>query len=186
MRIQEYIAQLATGKTVLDVGCVMAVKWISTDDWLHAHLLRTAKSVVGLDSSKKGVAALRQRGYDIVLGDATSTRLGRHFDVIVAGELIEHVDNAGALIRNLAAHLAPGGRLVVTTPNILYLLHSLEGIFSDPSRRWCWQHVACYEAFTLCNLIQRCGLKIEEASIFRVAGRFDGCCGACVAVSPGP
>ena len=90
---------------------MLAASWLSsgsTDDWLHAHLLRTAKSVVGLDSSKKGVAALRQRGYDIVLGDATSTRRGRHFDVIVAGEQVrgEVTDEGASIVGMLDERLA--------------------------------------------------------------------------------
>ncbi|MDH3240348.1 MAG: class I SAM-dependent methyltransferase [Alphaproteobacteria bacterium] len=42
------------------------------------------------------------------------------YDAIVCCEGIEHVGNPLALLRSAARHLAPGGHIVVTTPNIWY------------------------------------------------------------------
>ena len=43
------------------------------------------------------------------------------FDVIVASEIIEHVENPSLLLRSCASALAPDGLLVVTTPNVGYV-----------------------------------------------------------------
>jgi 2-polyprenyl-3-methyl-5-hydroxy-6-metoxy-1,4-benzoquinol methylase len=56
---------------------------------------------------------LRERGYNAVAGDACSVDLGQKFEVVVAGEIIEHVENPGALVRNLARHVAPNGKLIL-------------------------------------------------------------------------
>ena len=50
------------------------------------------------------------------LADATALR-GRRFDVVFSSEVIEHVPDPRAFLRELADHLAPGGTLAVTTPS---------------------------------------------------------------------
>ena len=42
---------------------------------------------------------------------------GKRYDAIVATELIEHLENPQDFVRQAARLLAPGGRLIVTTPN---------------------------------------------------------------------
>jgi len=64
------------------------------------------------------VRDLREQGYDARCVDATSDAdLGERFDLVFAGDVIEHVDNAVALLRFAKRHLDPGGRLLVATPN---------------------------------------------------------------------
>jgi len=48
------------------------------------------------------------------------------FDVIVASEIIEHVENPSSLLRSCASVLGPDGRLVVTTPNVAYVIARLQ------------------------------------------------------------
>jgi 2-polyprenyl-3-methyl-5-hydroxy-6-metoxy-1,4-benzoquinol methylase len=50
-----------------------------------------SKKVVGVDIQKEDVERLRKLGYEVVWGDVTTINLGKKFDVIVAGELIEHL-----------------------------------------------------------------------------------------------
>jgi len=53
------------------------------------------------------------------LDDGIPDRLGQ-YDAIVTCEGIEHVGNPLALLKSAAAHLNPGGLIIVTTPNIWY------------------------------------------------------------------
>ena len=104
--VQEFISSLCAGKSVLDVGCVeRSIAREGTPTWLHKHICRTASRAVGLDLLAPEVAELNRRGYNVICGDATSIDVGEHFDVVVAGEIIEHVGNPGALIQNLKRHL---------------------------------------------------------------------------------
>ena len=53
-----------------------------------------------------------------VVWDATSDAdLGERFDIVFLGDVIEHVDNPVALLRFGGRHLAPNGRILVSTPN---------------------------------------------------------------------
>jgi 2-polyprenyl-3-methyl-5-hydroxy-6-metoxy-1,4-benzoquinol methylase len=166
--VQDFIAGYVRGKTVLDVGCVQhtATHAQGDDRWLHKRVVANAKSALGLDILESEVTKLRQYGYEVVCGDACTVSLERTFDVVLAGEIIEHVSNASAFLSNMARHVTDGGRLVLTTPNAYFLLHVFESIFCDPDHRWNPEHVCIYEPFTLRNLLRRNGLDIETMYYF--------------------
>jgi 2-polyprenyl-3-methyl-5-hydroxy-6-metoxy-1,4-benzoquinol methylase len=161
--ILSYLEDQVRGLDVLDVGCCDhdVDNPPSGDRWMHARLGRAAKSILGMDILERDCAKLRARGYDVVAGDACTVSLDRTFDVVVAGEIIEHVENPGQLVRNLAKHVRPGGKLILTTPHIHFALHFFESIFCDPRKRWHPQHCVAFEPFTLRNLTERCGLRVE-------------------------
>lgn len=55
---------------------------------------------------------------DIVLDDMTRSVLpSQSFDAIIAVEVLEHVEEDDAFVRNVARVLKPGGRFLMTTPN---------------------------------------------------------------------
>ena len=56
-------------------------------------------------------------GTTCVAADAEEFDLGRSFEVVWAGEIIEHLSCAGGFLDAARRHLEPGGRLVITTPN---------------------------------------------------------------------
>ena len=166
-RIQDFLAKFVEGKTVLDVGCVDHSASVEQDDhWLHKHLLGRARSVLGLDILESDAAELRRRGYEVVCGNAITVSLEQTFDVVVAGEIIEHIDDPRAFVSNMARHLNERGRLVITTPHVFFFLHFLESIFSSAERRWNRQHVSWYCPFTLENLLRRSNLEVESCYYF--------------------
>jgi 2-polyprenyl-3-methyl-5-hydroxy-6-metoxy-1,4-benzoquinol methylase len=109
-------------KNVLDIGCVAHDEArLEGDEWLHGRIARVAKRCLGVDILESGVEAVNAAGYDAVVHDL-STGLGPlgdrgPFDVIVAGELIEHVPDLDMVFRAAAEGLADGGQLILTTPN---------------------------------------------------------------------
>jgi 2-polyprenyl-3-methyl-5-hydroxy-6-metoxy-1,4-benzoquinol methylase len=121
------ITALVEGKHVLDLGCIdhHASKEAGAH-WLHRHIRDHAASVIGLDRERAAVEALAAAGYDIVLGDAEDFALGRRFDLIVAAELIEHLNNPALFLHCVRRHLKEGGQLVLTTPNPFYPKRQLE------------------------------------------------------------
>ena len=107
------------GKRVLDIGVVShSARYFDLPDWRHGRIHRAAGYCVGIDILEPLVAELNQRGFNVRCVDATSEAdLGERFDVVFIGDVVEHVDNAVLLLKFAARHLAPGGRLFVTTPN---------------------------------------------------------------------
>jgi SAM-dependent methyltransferase len=166
-RIQDFLAKFVEGRTVLDVGCVDHSASVEQEDhWLHKHLARSARSILGLDILESDVVELRRRGYAVVCGDALTISLNQTFDIVVAGEIIEHIDDPAAFVSNMARHLNEQGRLIMTTPHVFFFLHFLESIFSTTERRWNPQHVSWYCPFTLRNLLSRNNLEVESCYYF--------------------
>jgi 2-polyprenyl-3-methyl-5-hydroxy-6-metoxy-1,4-benzoquinol methylase len=103
--------------SVLDVGCASRY---GRPDWLHGLIAAEKPDVVGIDINEEVVGNLRGAGYDVHVADARHFDLDRQFDVVFAGELIEHLDDVRGFLRSVRRHLPPGGRLVLTTPNAFY------------------------------------------------------------------
>ena len=106
----------------MDIGCVAHdVARMSSEQWLHGRLATVASSCIGVDVHHDGVQEMNRRGFRAVVHDL-SAGVGPlaeqdPFDVIVAGELIEHVESVSMLFTTANALLAPDGELVLTTPN---------------------------------------------------------------------
>jgi 2-polyprenyl-3-methyl-5-hydroxy-6-metoxy-1,4-benzoquinol methylase len=116
------ILDYCSGKKVLDVGCVdHEARQVGNPNWLHAKIAGVAASALGVDIVADGVDAVRQLGYEAIVDDITAPSQDLQnrspFQVVVAGEVIEHVGAPEALMGGAAALLADGGILILTTPN---------------------------------------------------------------------
>jgi 2-polyprenyl-6-hydroxyphenyl methylase/3-demethylubiquinone-9 3-methyltransferase len=155
-----YLQDLARGKRVLDIGVVEhELRSRDNPQWLHRNLVDVAAACTGVDIAPVEVAALANEGYDVRVHDVTESPLDEQFDVIVAGEVIEHVGRPEAVLHNAATMLAPGGRLVVTTPNPYMLhraLHGLRGTFGDSA-----DHVALFGPSQMLEVGRRAGLELD-------------------------
>ncbi|MBI3825230.1 MAG: methyltransferase domain-containing protein [Candidatus Rokubacteria bacterium] len=102
---------IPAGGTVIDVGC-------GSGRWCRL-AARHAARVVGIDSSPALVAEARaataEPNVDYVIGDVTRDLGGQRFDVALLVHVLEHVDDAEALLRALAG---VAGTLVVEVPDV--------------------------------------------------------------------
>ncbi len=88
---------------------------------MHGYLSKDIPDLVGIDSDEGIVTKLRADGFKVHLANAQRFDLGRTFDTVFAGEVIEHLDDVHGFLASIRRHLAPGGRLVLTTPNVFYV-----------------------------------------------------------------
>ncbi len=97
--------------SMLDVGC-------GTGGNLAA--LRAAfpeASFTGVDASEDALEASRRRGLHVVAGDASALPVADgSADIVSALDVLEHLDDDRAAVREMARVLRPGGLLVVTVP----------------------------------------------------------------------
>jgi 2-polyprenyl-3-methyl-5-hydroxy-6-metoxy-1,4-benzoquinol methylase len=112
------VKTLVRGSSLLDIGS--ASRYRREGDWMHGLIAAESPDVVGIDIDEEAVAAIKESGLDVRLGDARDFDLGRKFEVAFAGELIEHLDDVRGFLRSVRRHLLPYGRLVLTTPNPFY------------------------------------------------------------------
>lgn len=123
------IAQYAQpGKAVMDLGCVDsrparhdAVARIEYKaNLLHKRIAELNKETLGVDIDPDGVKVLNSQGYNTIVANVETMDLGRKFDTIVAGEIIEHLENPGLFLRNMRRHIKEDGVIIISTPNPFY------------------------------------------------------------------
>jgi hypothetical protein len=161
-----YIAAQCAGLRVLDLGAldetVVGKPQHSTWKWLHAEVAATAREVLGVDASDE----VRRNGEirtdcntRIVYGRVEALDdIVREFrpDLILAGELIEHTPDTFGWLSRLG-RLAPGARLLVTTPNATSILNILLSFVRRENQHEDHLHVYSYK--TLCTLARRLNLR---------------------------
>lgn len=160
-RIQELVP-LVAGKTVLDVGCTSA---LGRPDWIHAGIAGVAERTVGVDIDEAAVEQARSLGFDVRVADAETLALDEQFDVVHAGELIEHLDNPRAFLGACHRRLHVGGRLILTTPNPFAVSNFVYRIGGTP--RVNGDHTCWYCEDTLRQLLERNRFEVEEVRYLR-------------------
>lgn len=120
----DYIERQCADRVVLDIGGLdeTALAKRNTGFWLHERISSGARAVVGIDNSD----AIPEGGLHtgptslILRGDATRILMSNlprsDFDVVVAGEFIEHLECPLQFLVGLREAL-PGRDLIISTPN---------------------------------------------------------------------
>ncbi|HJL44104.1 MAG TPA: methyltransferase domain-containing protein [Myxococcales bacterium LLY-WYZ-16_1] len=104
----DWMVAWARGPRVLDTGCSQG---------LITELLRQkGMDALGHDLDPQVIAEARQR-FPQARFTSDAAALGSNWDTVVAGEVIEHVEDPLAFFREMRALLGPEGRLVLTTPH---------------------------------------------------------------------
>jgi 2-polyprenyl-6-hydroxyphenyl methylase / 3-demethylubiquinone-9 3-methyltransferase len=103
------------GKRALDVGCGAGL--------LTEPLARMGAAATGLDAAPENIAAARLHAdgqglaIDYRAGSVEDLGDGETFDLVCSMEVVEHVSDPAAFVAGLAKALAPGGLMLLSTPN---------------------------------------------------------------------
>jgi 2-polyprenyl-3-methyl-5-hydroxy-6-metoxy-1,4-benzoquinol methylase len=156
----EDILNLVVGPEVLDIGCAGHQVTPERRNWLHGRL-RERFEVTGIDISEKNVAILRSLGFDrIFVENAENFDLGKRFNTIVAGEVIEHLSNTGRFFAAARRHLLPGGRLVLSTPYVFSLMYAFYALHHFPKTCENAEHTCWLCPRTIAELARREQMKV--------------------------
>jgi 2-polyprenyl-6-hydroxyphenyl methylase/3-demethylubiquinone-9 3-methyltransferase len=112
-QVDEHSRTPLEGKSALDVGCGAGL--------LAEPLARLGAKVTGLDASAALIEVARNHaaamGLEIDYRAGEVEKLKGSLDLITCMEVIEHVADPAAFLGALAKRLAPGGLLILSTPN---------------------------------------------------------------------
>lgn len=152
------------GKRALDMGCGAGL--------LSEPLARLGATVVGVDAAPENIGAARAHAAGVGLAidyraGTTDAVAGETFDLVVSFEVIEHVPDPAAFVSSLAAVLAPGGVMVLSTPNRtplsrLALITVGEGLGQIPRGTHDWDRFLTPDELTA--LLTDVGLTVTDTA----------------------
>ncbi len=173
-----FIKEQCRGKKVLHLGCTnypYTAESLKNNDLLHNRLAEISGELYGFDFDRNGLDVLSKNGtknlYHADLENLDEVDLNETFDVIVAGEMIEHLSNVGLFLRGIKRFMNNKTKLIITTINaygalrfVLYTLRGKGGM-NEPVHP---DHVAYYSYSTLNLVIKRENLHIEEFYFYEI------------------
>jgi 2-polyprenyl-3-methyl-5-hydroxy-6-metoxy-1,4-benzoquinol methylase len=148
------------GRRALDVG--------AADGFLAELLTRQGWQVTALERDPEQAAKARGRCHELIVADLdqASPRLDGDFDAIVYGDVLEHLGDPLPVLVGLDRHLAPGGQVIVSVPNVAHLWVRLSLLLG----RWDYAdrgildrtHLRFFTRRTLLRFLADAGLEVEE------------------------
>lgn len=111
-RLLDWLAAIEPAR-ILDLGCA--------DGLLSAHARKLGHEVVGVDIVERpGVLDRVDRFVQADLDRGIPTDAGHDFDVVLAADVLEHVREPEALLREASTRLRDGGRVLASIPNFAH------------------------------------------------------------------
>lgn len=170
---QDTLLARCTGKRVLHLGCVDAgllQERFSRHELMHQKLALVTDDLWGVDVDADGIAFLQSKGTDkLIVGDICrastfSPLRGIAFDVILASEVMEHLENPGLFLDAVAMLMTRDTEFIVTVPNafrvdtLLQLFHSIEYVHPD--------HNYWFSYHSLTTLLRKKGYQVTELCVY--------------------
>jgi 2-polyprenyl-3-methyl-5-hydroxy-6-metoxy-1,4-benzoquinol methylase len=148
------------GKRILDVG--------SAQGELAVRFRERGFRVTCIEGDPVLAEAGKNKCDEMILADLDQpvSKLVGQFDIIVYGDVLEHLKNPLAVFRDLNQYLAPGGTIIVSVPNVAHLyvrLKLLVGHFDYMDRGIMDRtHLRFFTLASLLTLLQESGLRPVE------------------------
>lgn len=169
--VRGYVDEQIAGKSVLDVGIVRHSlttpdRCLDPSTWRHARIRELASDCWGLDILEREVKTLERWGIpNVLVCDATSQEfLGRKFQAVHIGDVIEHVNCPVDLIRFALRHVEDDGQVYVVTPNpfcIAEMVHFFRGGIACRNA----EHTAWLTPTMAMEVVHRAGGKLVGVGV---------------------
>ena len=155
------LALVREGTRVLDIGC--------SSGYLARPLVQRGCTVVGIEQDPIAAEQAREVCAEVLVGDAEEMELAfehASFDVLLCGDLVEHLRDPQRFLSRIRPFLRPDGRLVLTTPNVANWANRI-GLLVG---RWRYTdrgildrtHFHLFTRATLVETLERAGYRVVE------------------------
>jgi SAM-dependent methyltransferase len=151
------------GRRLLDAG--------AADGFLAERLTARGWMVTALERDPVQADRARGRCHEVIVADLTeaASKLPGPFDAIVYGDVLEHVGDPLAVLTSVNQHLAPGGLVIVSVPNVAHLwvrLSLLVGRFDYSDRGILDRtHLRFFTRRTFLSFLTEAGLAVEDLRV---------------------
>lgn len=123
------ISMVGSGRRVLEVGCSVG--------HVTEHLVAAGNTVVGIEIDAEAAELARRFASEVHVADVATTPLRElvepGFDVVLLGDVLEHLPDPDAALAAAVDLLTPDGRVVISVPHVAYVdvrLMLLEGTWA--------------------------------------------------------
>jgi 2-polyprenyl-3-methyl-5-hydroxy-6-metoxy-1,4-benzoquinol methylase len=170
---KDFLLEKCKNKRVLHLGCVdegLTEERLESSNLLHTQLLGVAKEVIGIDISEEGLNLLRKlKILNLIKGnveqlDRVPDLLGKNFDIILATEIIEHLNNPGLFLQSAKKLFNEKTIMILTTPNAHRItgfscrLKGFEYVHPDHNYWFSWS--------TMTALLRKNGYQIIDTQVY--------------------
>lgn len=164
------ILDICKGKNVLHIGCVgfadlqTSQRVELAEKSLHYALTKSANTV-GVDYSREAINYFQEHNVfnNVLHGNAEHLEelgLEQKFDVVVAGDIIEHLTNPGRMLDGIHSICRPDTLVIITTPHafgLLSFLRFLANRFVEGQ-----EHVFTMNSQNIQHMAERHGFEVVE------------------------
>lgn len=147
---------------ILDIGC-------GAGDLLLMLKEQGFEKAEGLDYSQKAKDFTEKRGLKITLCDIENETplFKEEFDVIVCGDILEHIFEPAFFLKKIKKFLRKGGWLLISVPNAGWYLNGILLTFFPQLLRLSpafgvWTHCNQFTFFTLKRFLQDSGFNVDR------------------------
>jgi len=165
------IENYVKGKKIIHLGCCDHVplikEKIKNNFWLHASITNNSNKTLGIDINKEGIKYLTNELnitnciYANIIQDEIPEINSENWDYIIAGEIIEHLDNPVEFLKNIHFKFKNKiQKIIITVPNAfcytnLKFIKKKQECINTDHRYW-------FTPFTLAKILTLASFQIEE------------------------
>jgi len=163
----KYFAEWCKNKNVMHLGCSSGTyihDRIKRGTFLHSILNDTAQNLAGLDIDAKSLETMKELGFsNLYEGNAeklSESNIKEKYDIVIAGDLLEHITCPGAMLEGVKELLDENGKFIISTNNafgVHYQIRRWLGRFTEH-----FEHVCFYSPETLVHLFERHNYKVVD------------------------
>ena len=167
----DYIIDCTKNTKVIHLGCADHVELIklkiSQGNWLHGQLEKYAEACIGVDIDKEAIQFIKELGIkntmvlDVTKDPPPPEIAQEHWDYMVLGELLEHIDNPISFLRELHSKYAQNvKKLIISVPSAFRILNFRKAwkhgeLINSDHRFW-------FTPYTLAKVCAMSGFNIEK------------------------
>lgn len=155
LRVSRWSRLKPEGGSVLEIGCGPGL--------MLASFRRRGWRVFGIERNEATAEAARQHlGTDVIVTSIHDLPADARFDLIVAFQVLEHIDEPVPLLIECAKRLVPQGLLIASVPNFLSWQSRFAGskwMHLDVPR-----HLVHYTPQSMTKTLERAGLTLSSMS----------------------